>query len=191
MSTLATLLLALSLATDAFAAALAKGASRQVAPGPVAALRVGATFGTLEALAPLAGWAVGLAFAAPLAAIDHWLAFALLAAVGGRMILTALAAGPDAPTRAPAAAASGRTLLLAAAGTSIDAAAVGMSLALIEADILGTVLVIGAVTAGLATLGVLMGRAVGPRFGRAAGAFGGVALIAIGLKILAEHTLFA
>lgn len=193
MSPLTTLTLAFGMSVDAFAAAIGKGAALD-RPRFSEALRTGLIFGTVEAITPVIGWAAGLAASASVAAIDHWIAFALLALVGGRMLRAAArppaaeagASGPARPRR------HGFLILLATAvGTSLDAMAVGVSLAFIEADITVAALAIGLATALMATIGLLLGRCLGSRFGRVAEALGGVALIALGAKILAEHTLLA
>lgn len=177
--------LALSLSMDSFAAALGKGAVLR-RPGIPDALRVGAAFGACQLLMPVVGWAVGVAFAGLVAALDHWVAFGLLLLVGGAMIRNFLRPGPGSER-------DGRTGLLALAttalATSVDAAAVGVGLAMAEVDIVTTALLIGAVTFGMAFGGVLIGRAAGPMLGHRAELIGGFGLIAIGTKILVEHTL--
>ncbi len=182
MTPLAIATLALALSIDAFVAALGRGA--QVArPGFAAALSTGAVFGAIEALTPLLGWAAGLAAAQFVEAIDHWIAFLLLALVGGRMVLHALAKSRPAPT------AGG--LVLTAIGSSIDAFAVGISLAVLGAPIITVAVAIGAATLVMATLGTLAGASLGRRFGTLAEVAGGLALIALGTGILLDHTLLA
>ncbi|WP_029008482.1 manganese efflux pump MntP family protein [Azospirillum halopraeferens] len=185
--TLATaLLLAMSLSMDSFAAALGTGAVLR-RPGILAAVRVGAVFGAVQLATPLIGFALGLTFAAAVHAVDHWIAFLLLLAVGGKMVMESLDEdGADAPRRAEPGYAA---LFCTAFATSIDAAAVGVSLAVVEVDILAVCLLIGAVTFGMAAGGVLVGRAAGPALGRRAELIGGLGLIAIGVKILVEHTI--
>jgi putative Mn2+ efflux pump MntP len=175
-----------SLSIDAFAAAIGKGAaSRQ--PRFIDALRIGSIFGLFEALTPAIGWSIGLAFASWIQAVDHWVAFTLLALVGGNMLWRA-ARTESAPESVQAPAKSGMVgLCLTALATSIDAMAVGVSLALLNVDILTACLVIGSVTTVVATAGVLIGRHAGPYLGRWAELIGGVALIAIGALILYQH----
>lgn len=180
------LALALSLSMDSLAVALGKGAARD-RPGVPDALRVGAAFGLCQLAMPVLGWAVGRAFADLIQVVDHWIAFGLLLAVGGAMIRNVLR--HEAEGRASARA--GLLALAAAAlATSVDAGAVGVSLAMIRIDIVATALLIGAVTFAMAFCGVLLGRVAGPLLGRWAELAGGLGLIAIGTKILAEHTLF-
>lgn len=176
------LALAFSLSMDSFAAALGTGAALR-RPCLWSVLRVGACFGGAQLAMPLVGFALGLSFAAHVQAVDHWIAFLLLAVIGGRMVWTSLAADGGAEE------VSGGFLPLAvtALATSIDAAAVGVSLAVVDVDILSICLLIGAVTFAVASGGVLVGRAAGPMLGRYAGAAGGVGLIALGIKILVEH----
>ncbi|MDF2235628.1 manganese efflux pump MntP family protein [Albimonas sp. CAU 1670] len=175
--------LALTLSVDAFIAALGKGAvERRV--GFRRALRTGAIFGAVEALTPLLGWALGVAASHYVAAVDHWVAFALLGAVGAHMILVAISA----PRETPEAGRGGLWSTVAAAvGSSIDAMAVGVSLAFLEVNILVVAAAIGLATMAMSTTGVLAGRFLGRRLGRIVGVGGGLALIGLGASILAEH----
>ncbi|WP_392354519.1 manganese efflux pump [Brevundimonas sp. LF-1] len=124
-------------------------------------------------------------------AVDHWIAFGLLGAVGARMIWEALKRDEDAAeATAPVGKAASRGLLAliaTAVGTSIDAGAVGVGLALLEANIWLIALCIGFTTFVMASLGLLIGKAAGTRLGRVAELLGGLALIALGSKILLEH----
>jgi putative Mn2+ efflux pump MntP len=185
MTFLPVLLLALSMSSDAFAAALSKGA-RLDRPSLGEALRTGLIFGSIEAITPVIGWALGRAASGYIEAFDHWIAFGLLAVIGGKMIWDSLrrSGEEEKPQKHTLA-----VLVVTAIGTSIDALAVGVTLALIGASILINALAIGAATFTMVTIGVMMGRYLGEKFGRMAEAAGGVILIAIGLKILLEHTL--
>jgi putative Mn2+ efflux pump MntP len=171
------------MSADAFAASLGKGAALG-RPRLIEALRTGLIFGSVEALAPIAGWLCGVIAASYIEAIDHWIAFALLGAIGLKMIWECI-------THTAEAAIPGRNslpvLLLTAVATSIDAFAVGVSLAFLSADILQTALAIGLATFVMASLGILLGRYVGMLLGRVAEFIGGVVLIAIGSTILATH----
>jgi putative Mn2+ efflux pump MntP len=182
MSPLSIAVLAFGMSVDAFAAALGRGAAGgRLRLGE--AMRAGAVFGLVEAITPVLGWAAGLVAAGHVAAVDHWIAFGLLGLVGGRMLLAALRRAPDAP-------AGGRSLaalLLVAIGTSIDAMAVGVSLAFLDAPIWTIALAIGLATFCMATGGLLAGRLLGSRLGRLAEAAGGVLLILLGSAILVEH----
>ena len=178
-------LLALSMSTDAFAAAIAKGA-RLDRPSLGEALRTGLIFGSIEAATPLIGWAMGKAASRFIADYDHWIAFGILGAVGAKMIWDALRREPDEEKPSSHSLA---VLVVTAIGTSIDALAVGVTLAIIGANIIVNALAIGAATFIMVTIGTMMGRSLGQKFGHWAEAAGGVALIAIGSAILVEHTL--
>ena len=179
--------LGLSLSVDAFAAAVGKG-SNGGGHRFRDALWVGAVFGFFEAITPAIGWAVGLALSAWIAAVDHWVAFVLLGGVGGHMLWQAVRGSPDEAEAAPIARSVGLgRLVVTALATSIDATAVGVSLALLHIDIVTACLVIGAITTVVATIGVLIGKHVGIWLGRYAEVLGGVTLIAIGSGILYQH----
>lgn len=177
--------LGLSLSVDAFAAAIGKGADGTENRFRDA-LRVGAIFGFFEAITPAIGWAVGLALSTWIAAVDHWVAFILLGGVGGHMIWHVLAHKDDAAEAKPSGNSIARIVATALA-TSIDATAVGVSLAFLKINILTACLVIGGVTTVVATIGVLIGKHVGARLGSFAEILGGLTLIAIGSTILYQH----
>jgi putative Mn2+ efflux pump MntP len=183
MSALSVLLIALSMSADAFAAALAKGAALH-RPQWREALRTGLIFGSVEGVTPLIGWAAGRAASRYIAAFDHWLAFVLLAGIGGKMIWDSFRRDEDEEKPQSH---SFLVLALTAVGTSIDALAVGVTLALIGAAILVNALAIGAATFTMTTIGILCGHRLGTRLGRHAEAFGGAILILVGAAILAEH----
>ena len=180
----ALLVLALALAMDAFAASLCQGAVAR--PGFSGALRLGAAFGTAQALMPLAGWGLGLAFLAIVQAVDHWIALILLGFLGIRMLKEGLSNDERCPP-----ALAGWALLSAAIATSIDAAAAGVTLPLLEQPITFAVFMIGIVTAILCFGGVFAGAAIGPRLGKKAEVLGGLMLLALGLKIFVEHQFLA
>lgn len=186
MTPLSIAVLALSMSADACAAAIGRGAAHR--PSLPAALKTGLVFGTVEAITPLIGWSLGFAASSFVTEIDHWIAFVLLAVVGGKMAIEGLGREHDADQPAPPVNGSRLALVATAVGTSIDAAAVGVTLALLNANILVIALAIGCATFTLATIGLLIGRAVGARFGAIVEVIGGVALILLGCKILAEHT---
>ena len=177
--------LSLSMSTDAFAAAVGRGASHR--PNFAGAVRAGAVFGVIEAVTPVIGWGLGLVAAGLVERIDHWIAFVLLVAVGAKMIWEATR--PQAADGGEPARRSGPWALVATAvGTSIDAAAVGVGLAFLGANIWIIALSIGLTTFVLTTTGMLIGRAVGGRFGKAAELIGGLAADrALGSVILIEH----
>lgn len=176
----------LSLSVDAFAAAVGKG-SQGGSPRFRDALRVGAIFGFFEAITPAIGWAVGFALSAWIAAVDHWVAFVLLGIVGGHMLWQAWRAKPELDDAPPATRPGLGRLAVTALATSIDATAVGVTLAFLHVNILVACLVIGGITTVVATIGVTVGRHAGSYLGRYAEVLGGLTLITIGSIILFEH----
>ena len=183
MNAFALLATSLSLSTDAFAAALARGsAARETRT--LAALRVGAVFGLAEGLMCLLGWSLALVMADFIMAVDHWIALVLLVTIGGLMIRNGLAAGGD--DEAVAASPGLAATLVTALGTSIDAAAVGIALALAGAPV-WSALVIGLTSFAMAGLGYRIGPRVAERLGGGAEVAGGIVLIAIGVSIFISH----
>ncbi|MGX0587513.1 manganese efflux pump family protein [Sphingomonas sanguinis] len=172
-----------SLSVDAFAAAVGKGATNQRNRWRDA-LRVGAVFGFFEAITPAIGWAIGLALSTWIAAVDHWIAFFLLFGVGGHMIHAATKSDVDAGQRAQTGV---WRLVVTALATSIDATAVGVSLAVMQVNILTACLIIGGITTVVATIGVMLGKHAGRYIGRYAEMLGGLTLILIGGTILYQH----
>lgn len=183
MHPLSILLLGLAMSTDAFAAAVGKGAAMHKPRWPDA-LRTGLIFGLVEAITPIIGWLLGSVAERYIEDWDHWIAFGLLSALGLHMIWKALHA--DANDATPP-----RTgfwaLALAGFATSIDAMAIGVGLAFIEVNILVVAVVIGLCTFTMVTLGVMAGRALGALIGRRAELVGGVILILVGTSIVYEH----
>jgi len=175
--------LAVALALDAFAVAVAAGISLGRASGRQT-FRLAFHFGLFQFLMPLAGWAVGAEAGRLLEAVDHWIALALLAAVGGRMILGSLRAEDTRPRRDPT---RGWSLVLLSVATSLDALAVGLSLGLLGTPIWYPAAVIGAVCCALTAAGLHVGRPVAARLGRRLEAAGGAVLILVGLRILLSH----
>ncbi|WP_029685920.1 manganese efflux pump MntP [Tatumella saanichensis] len=185
MDLITTIILAFGMSMDAFAAALGKGATLN-RPGVKEALRTGVIFGGIEMLTPLIGWCIGLAASRFVMAWDHWIAFVLLAVLGGRMIIGAVRQ-PQAEDCAPPDRHGFMVLAMTAVATSLDALAVGVGLAFLQVNIVLTALAIGAATTLMATAGVLAGRFIGPILGKRAEILGGVMLIGIGCTILLEH----
>jgi len=144
-------------------------------------------FGLFQALMPLIGWSAGIAVYRYIADFDHWVAFSLLSFVGGRMILASLHGSDEA--RAGRDPTSGWDLVILSVATSIDALAVGLSLAMIGSRILFPALVIGVVAGVITVLGMVLGRKIGVLWGRRVEAAGGVVLIAIGIRILLQHIM--
>lgn len=173
--------LSFGLAMDAFAVSVAQGACCR--PGPGNAARIGLTFGVAQGVMPLGGWALGTAFDDTIRNVDHWVAFALLAFLGAKMIREGLhEAGEARPL-------FGWALLSAAIATSVDAAAAGITLPVLGAPVLLACAAIGVVTGALCFAGVLIGAVSGARIGRKAEIAGGLMLIAIGAKIWVDHQL--
>jgi putative Mn2+ efflux pump MntP len=177
-----TLALALGLAMDAFAVSVAAGVQiPSLNRWHVARLAV--SFGAFQFLMPVIGWLAGRSLSKWLQAFDHWVAFGLLALIGGKMLWESFRPTAESckdPTR-------GWTLLMLSVATSIDALAVGLSLAFLEVSVWIPSLVIGVVAAVLSALGALFGCRLGQRFGVWAERFGGLVLIAIGVKIVVDH----
>lgn len=177
--------IALALAMDAFAVALAAGAVLN----PLTRrhlFRLGFHFGLFQALMPIGGWLIGMAVQKWISAYDHWIAFALLAFVGGRMILEAF---DDNKGKAASDPTRGLTMVILSVATSIDALAVGLSLAMLRVSVWGPAAVIGVVAGVLTVFGMLLGRRLGGNWGKRVEVCGGLVLFIIGLKILLEHTL--
>ena len=175
--------LALALAMDAFAVALGTGAVLSRLTGRHL-FRLGFHFGLFQALMPVIGWLAGLTIMQWVEAWDHWIAFSLLAIIGGRMIYEAFSDEEKTDDRDPT---KGLSLVLLSIATSIDALAVGFSLSVIGVSIWMPALVIGLVAGVLTIVGMLLGGRIGDRWGTRVEIFGGLVLIAIGLKILIEH----
>jgi putative Mn2+ efflux pump MntP len=188
MHPLSIFMLGIAMSTDAFAAAVGKGAAMRT-PRLRDALRAGLIFGVIEGLTPIIGWLLGNAAAPYVEAWDHWIAFVLLVLLGLRMIRAGLrddTDSADAPKHHG-------FWALAATGfaTSIDAMAVGVGLAFLDVNILAVAAVIGLTTLVMVTLGILLGRVLGVLAGKRAEIGGGVLLIAIGCFIVYEHVIAA
>jgi putative Mn2+ efflux pump MntP len=181
------LILALALGTDAFAAAVGRGAARHC-PGLRVAAGTALYFGIAEAAMVLLGFLVGAASKGPIESIDHWVAFGLLGAIGARMIWEGLRGeSPGDPADDSPKSATPMAMTLTAIGTSIDSAVIGVTLALVGAAIAVAAPVIGVTSFLMSLAGVYLGRGLGPLLGRKAEVFGGLVLIAIGTRILLEH----
>lgn len=188
MTPTTTFLLALSLSMDAFAAALGEGAASAGARRGPQMLRCAGSFGLFAMVMPLLGWWLGSTVMALVQDYDHWIAFALLAWIGSGMVRESLKE-PESGAK-PHELTLG-AMLLASLATSIDTAAVGVGLAVVQVSIVATALLFGAMTFVMSCGGLLLGGAAGPLLGRRSALIGGLGLIAIGTKILVEHTLLA
>lgn len=188
MNLSATLILAFGMSLDAFAVSIGKGAIL-TRPCFREALRTGLIFGVIEAITPLIGWGLGLVASQYIMAWSHWVAFTLLFLLGARMIFEGLKDKPD--ENLTLASRHGFWILAATAtGTSLDALAIGVGLALLEVNIIHTALFIGMATMVMSTLGMMIGRFIGPLLGKWAEVLGGVVMIGIGVSILLEHPGF-
>ncbi|KAA1186380.1 MULTISPECIES: manganese efflux pump MntP [Photorhabdus] len=185
MNLYATLILALALSMDAFAAAIGKGAALH-RPHFREALRTGLIFGVVEACTPLIGWSIGLYASQYIMEWDHWIAFTLLFILGYRMVTDSFKASPEKKCEPPCRHNS-MVLITTAIATSLDAMAIGVGLAFLQVNIIHTAMAIGIMTMIMATLGMLIGRYIGPLLGKRAELIGGLILIAIGFNILFEH----
>jgi manganese efflux pump family protein len=183
LNVLEIILIALGLAMDAFAVALAAGASGR-ASRPRAAFRLSFHFGLFQFLMPVLGWFGGSVVASRAARFDHWVAFALLAFIGGRMVRSGLGNPEGAKPGDPS---KGLSLIMLSVATSLDALAVGFSIALLRVSVWYPAVVIGIVAAAMTLAGVKLGCRLGLRFGQRMEVAGGVVLIVIGLRILIGH----
>lgn len=185
MSLFDLILLAVGVSMDAFAVSIAKGlATQRLRFSHYASVAM--WFGGFQALMPLVGFFLGVKFAPIVENCDHWIAFALLAIIGGKMIYDTVAGGEDGEEGADSDFRL-KTMLLLAIATSIDALAVGVSLAFLKVDIISSVALIGVTTAAFSAFGLRLGNIFGSRYKCGAELTGGVVLVLIGAKILVEH----
>ena len=181
------LLLAVGLSMDAFAVSVCKGLAMKKATLK-AELTCGIWFGGFQALMPLIGFFLGTLFAEAIEAIDHWVAFVLLAIIGANMLKEAFSKEEECGCDEDNADMSVKTMFVMAVATSIDALAVGISLAMAgDVNIFAAVLLIGICTCILSACGVKIGNVFGSRYEKKAQMAGGFILILLGLKILLEH----
>ena len=178
-------ILSVGLSMDAFAVAVCKG----LAIGRIQwkhVLIVGLWFGGFQALMPLIGYLLGNSFAEYIAAVDHWIAMILLVLIGANMVRESLDKDPEHVNPSL----GFKTMLIMAIATSIDALAVGVTFAFLSVRILPAISLIGLTTFVCSAAGVKIGNLFGLKYKSRAELFGGVVLIAIGLKILIEHLFF-
>jgi putative Mn2+ efflux pump MntP len=175
--------IAFALAIDAFAVSVAAGSyfgktsSRQK-------FRLSFHFGLFQFAMPIAGWFAGAEIVGILADFDHWLAFGILAAIGGKMLADSFSSKTDIIDKDIT---RGLTLVGLAVATSIDALAVGFGMGIIQAEILFPSIIIGIVAAAMSLIGIKFGEKLSLRFGKRLQALGGIVLILIGMEIVAEH----
>lgn len=183
MSFVELLLMAVALAMDAFAVSICGSMVLKPENRTKGALRFGSWFGFFQFLMPVLGYFGSIYFVEYITNFDHWIAFILLAYIGGNMIKEAGEEPEEAKESYTA-----KEMLVLAIATSIDALAVGISLACLNTNIWYASIVIGLVSFIIAGFGGLMGFKLGATFGQKANYFGGTVLICIGIKILLEHT---
>lgn len=185
MSWFQVLAIAVGLSMDAFAVSIAAGMSLPALTGRHI-FRLSFHFGLFQFLMPVLGWAVGIRLAGWIEHYDHWVAFGLLTLVGGHMLWEAWSGREEKlasdPTR-------GWLMVILSVATSIDAFAVGLSMAFLGIVAWTPSLVIGLVTGSLVAIGICSGHRLGDRFGKLAQVIGGAVLIGIGLRILLSHLL--
>lgn len=185
MSILEIILLAVGLAMDAFAVAISVGVTDYL-QSKRARFRISFHFGLFQGLMPIIGWFAGSTVESYIKSFDHWIAFVLLAWVGGKMIKESFETEQKDfhidPSR-------GWNLILLSVATSIDALAVGLSLSIVGLDIFYPALFIGLITAGLSLVGIFLGTWFGQRFGKRIEFVGGLVLIFIGVRILISHLM--
>lgn len=184
MSWIQIVVIALGLSMDAFAVSVATGMTLPVLTYRHV-FRLAFHFGLFQSLMPILGWTAGKSLADWIGAYDHWVAFGLLAFVGGRMLWQAWAGSEEKHTSDPT---RGWLLVTLSVATSLDAMAVGLSMAFLKVLVWGPSLVIGLITASLVAVGIRSGHRLGGRFGRRAQLTGGLVLVGIGVRIVISHT---
>ena len=180
-------MIGVGLSMDAFAASICKGLNmRRLNIKNM--LIIGLFFGGFQALMPAVGWLLGKQFESYITSVDHWVAFALLVFIGGKMIYDVFTEKNEDECGEKTNRLDMKEVLTLAVATSIDALAVGISFAFMQVDILKAVSVIGVTTFVLSVIGVAVGNVFGSKYEKKATLAGGIILILIGLKILLEHT---
>lgn len=185
MNFLEIFLIALSMAMDAFAVCLGAGAAQQ-ADGPRPRFRLAFHFGLFQFIMPVLGWAAGTTVEHYIQAFDHWIAFGLLAFVGGRMLWAGFHPEAEERKNDPS---RGWTMVLLSIAVSIDALAIGLSLGLIGVFVWYPAIVIGVVTGLLSLVGLSIGNGLGKKFGKTMEIIGGIVLIGIGIRIVVAHLM--
>jgi len=183
MSFIEVFLIALGLAADAFAVSVAAGSTGSTR-GRRSMLRLSFHFGLFQFLMPIIGWLAGLSIEHYVESFDHWIVFGLLTWVAVRMIQSARTNNEGVMQQDPS---RGMMLVVLSVATSLDALAIGLSLALLQVSIWYPAVVIGVVTGATSFIGILLGQRFSKNFGRKAAEMGGVLLILIGMRILLAH----
>lgn len=185
MSFFETLLIALSMAMDAFAVCLSAGTQPNTS-GMRPTFRLAFHFGLFQFLMPVLGWLAGTTVSQYISSFDHWIAFGLLALVGARMIRSALNSDDETHKTDPS---RGLTMVMLSIAVSIDALAIGLTLAFLKVSVWYPGIVIGIVTGLMSWLGLRIGNRLGEKFGKTMEIVGGVILVLIGIRIVAAHLL--
>jgi putative Mn2+ efflux pump MntP len=183
MDIIATLVIAVGLAMDAFSVCISAGIVISK-PDRGHYFRMASAFGFFQFIMPIIGYAAGRTVEPYINTFDHWIALALLAYIGGKMVYEGIKAEEDHVCKDPS---RGKTLLVLAIATSIDALAVGLSFGVLSKPVLIPAVIIGFVCAAFSVTGIALGKKIGCIIGRRAEIVGGFFLIGIGVKILLEH----
>ncbi|HSA04764.1 MAG TPA: manganese efflux pump MntP family protein [Tenuifilaceae bacterium] len=184
MTIITLFILAIGLSFDTFAVSISSGIARKHIVFKEAFI-IASVFGFFQALMPVLGWLGGVSIKTYIESFDHWIAFGLLGIIGVKMIIESFKNEEEKQFNPL----NPKVMITMAIATSIDALAVGVSLAIVEVNMLFAFLIIGFVTFLVAMLGMLFGKKIGGKLGRRMEILGGVILIAIGIRIIAEHFL--
>lgn len=185
MTTFEIIIIAIGLAMDASAVSLAAAAAG-FADNARAKFRLSFHFGLFQFLMPVLGWLMGISFVSHFKAFDHWIAFFLLTFVGIRMIREGVDTSSETQKKDPS---KGMTMVMLSVATSIDALAIGLSLAMLEVNIWYPSIMIGVITAAMSLAAIKIGTKLGVMFGKRMEIFGGFILVFIGSRILLSHLL--
>lgn len=182
MGILEIIIIAIGLAMDAFAVSICKGLSMKKMSWKKG-LIIGGYFGFFQALMPLIGYLLGIGFQDKVTGIDHWIAFILLGIIGANMIKEALSKEEEGKNDSV----NFKEMIVLAIATSIDALAVGITMAFLEVNIAVAIIIIGIITFAISVIGVKIGNIFGNKYEKKAEFAGGIILILMGIKILLEH----
>ncbi|MCP3872857.1 MAG: manganese efflux pump [Desulfobacteraceae bacterium] len=185
MTTFEIIIIAIGLAMDASAVSLAAAAAGFAKDGR-AIFRLSFHFGLFQFLMPVVGWFLGISFVSYFKVFDHWIAFFLLAFVGIRMIIEGMNKDSESQKKDPS---KGMTMVMLSVATSIDALAVGLSLAVLDVSIWYPSIMIGVITTGMSIVAIKIGVKLGVMFGKRMEIFGGIVLLIIGGRILFSHLM--
>lgn len=184
MDLITVLILAIGLSMDSFAVSISCGLAEQKVSF-THAVKIALAFATFQGILPVIGWFMGTGIKSYVEGVDHWIAFILLAYLGGKMIYEGITMPAD---KKESDIYSFRHIMTLSLATSIDALVVGFSYALAETEkIFGGAVIIGAVTFIFSMLGIRIGKDVGGKFGSKVEILGGAILIGLGVKIVLEH----